>query len=232
MTTPLLEIRSVSCERGECLLFEQLSFSLNPGEVVQIEGKNGCGKTTLLRIISGLSSAYWGEVFWQGTLINKVRPAFYSELHYLGHLPAVKAALTPRENLRWTAALELADHDAEIELALDKVGLYGYEDVPSFTLSAGQQRRVALARLYLTKAQLWILDEPFTAIDKQGVIELEALLLRQHDLLRSRDHQATHAICDEAFSSLWRPKQGTSEKASKIEWALQVTHNQLLPLCM
>lgn len=172
----LLSVEKLSCRRDERVLFDQLSFSLDPGEILQVEGPNGSGKTTLLRIVSGLSSAYRGDIFWQGEAINKVRQAFRAELHYLGHLPGVKAALTPLENLRWSATLELPNHDDLIMQALEKVGLFGFEESPCFTLSAGQQRRVALARLYLSDARLWILDEPFTAIDRYGVAELEQLL--------------------------------------------------------
>ncbi len=176
MTETLLEIKNLRCEREERVLFDQLCFSVDAGQVLQIEGPNGSGKTTLLRIISGLSSAYEGDIYWRGQPIRKVRTDFYHDLHYLGHLPGVKAALTPRENLRWSCALEAEDSDAQIEEALDKVDLYGFEDLPCFTLSAGQQRRVAIARLYLTATPFWILDEPFTAIDLRGVAELEAML--------------------------------------------------------
>lgn len=176
MADTLLEVKNLRCERDERVLFNELAFSVCAGDVLQIEGPNGSGKTTLLRIISGLSSAYEGDIFWRDDAIKKVRPDFYQNLHYLGHLPGIKASLTPRENLRWSCALEFQDHDAQIESALEKVGLFGFEDLPCFTLSAGQQRRVALARLYLTSCPLWILDEPFTAIDKKGVEELEAKL--------------------------------------------------------
>lgn len=178
VTDTLLEVKNLRCERDERVLFEQLDFSVARGEVVQIEGPNGSGKTTMLRIISGLSSDYEGELLWCGKPIKKVRPDFYQQLHYLGHLPGIKAALTPRENLRWSCVLQLPDHDTQIDSALEKVGLFGFEDLPCFTLSAGQQRRVALARLYLTSSLFWILDEPFTAIDKKGVAELESMLAR------------------------------------------------------
>lgn len=175
-TAALLSVENLSCRRDERVLFDQLSFSLASGEILQVEGPNGSGKTTLLRIVSGLSSAFEGEIYWQGKPMRKARQAFRSELHYLGHLPGVKSALTPIENLRWSASLELPNHDDHIMQALEKVGLYGFEESPCFTLSAGQQRRVALARLYLSDAKLWILDEPFTAIDRYGVSQLEQLL--------------------------------------------------------
>lgn len=164
---PLLAVHDLCLERGGRELFKQLSFTILPGQLVQIEGANGAGKTSLLRILAGLSRyGFTGRV----------------ERHcaqlYLGHQPAVKALLTPRENLAWHVAGEARYGSAEIEAALASVGLYGYEDVPSNALSAGQHRRVNLARLYLSQCPLWLLDEPFTAIDKTGVAELEKLMLR------------------------------------------------------
>ncbi|WP_250657689.1 cytochrome c biogenesis heme-transporting ATPase CcmA [Alkalimarinus coralli] len=172
----LLRAESLFCERDERVLFEDLSFSINAGEIVQVEGPNGSGKTTLLRIMSGLSGAYEGSMFWKGEPIASTRIDFLSNLLYLGHKPGVKAILTPVENLRALMGMRQSVTDQDIHNALEKVGLYGYEDVPCHNLSAGQHRRVALARLYLSNDELWILDEAFTAIDKKGVKELEALL--------------------------------------------------------
>ncbi len=164
----LLEARELSLERGGRLLFEKLSFAIHGGQLVQIEGANGAGKTSLLRILAGLSRyGFTGELKRRAPLL------------YLGHLSAVKGMLTPRENLAWHLSGEGVYRGDEIESALTSVGLYGYEDVPSHALSAGQHRRVNLARLYLSRAPLWLLDEPFTAIDRQGVAELEALLVRR-----------------------------------------------------
>jgi heme exporter protein A len=159
---------SLSLERGGRELFRDLSFGVLPGHLVQIEGANGAGKTSLMRILAGLS-----RYGFEGTVTR------HAPLLYLGHQPGVKALLTTRENLAWHVAGEAQYGDEEIEQALAKVGLYGYEDVPSHALSAGQHRRVNLARLYLSRSPLWLLDEPFTAIDKTGVAELE-LLLVQH----------------------------------------------------
>jgi heme exporter protein A len=177
LATELLKVENLFCERDERILFEGLCFSLEQGEVIQIEGQNGSGKTTLLRILSGLSSNFEGEIFWQGEAIDNVRDEFLSELLYFGHHPGVKAILSPEENLRWYAAMHPGIEQNKISYALEKVGLAGFEDVPCHTLSAGQNRRVSLARLYLSKARLWILDEPFTAIDKKGVAEKEQLIL-------------------------------------------------------
>lgn len=175
-TNELLRAESLFCERDERVLFEGLNFSINAGEIIQVEGPNGSGKTTLLRILSSLSGAYEGQIYWKGEPINASRIDYLSNLLYLGHKPGVKAILSPVENLRALMSVRQQVSDEQIHQALEKVGLYGYEDVPCHNLSAGQHRRVALARLYLSTDALWILDEAFTAIDKKGVKELEQLL--------------------------------------------------------
>jgi heme exporter protein A len=165
--TPLLAVDDLSLERGGRQLFRNLSFAVHPGHLLQVEGPNGAGKTSLLRIIAGLSRyGFEGRVTRQAPLL------------FLGHHPAVKGLLTPRENLAWHVSGEAMYSDEQIIDALDRVGLCGYEDVPSHTLSAGQHRRVNLARLYLSTSPLWLLDEPFTAIDKGGVVELQGLLVQ------------------------------------------------------
>ncbi len=178
----MFEALNLSCVRDERTLFSGLSFTLEPGEIVQIEGRNGAGKTSLMRILAGLSSADAGEVRWQGVNTRRQRDVFHQQLLYLGHQPGVKSVLTAFENLAFYLSVNRpsgkADADA-IYQALDNVGLLGYEDVTVAQMSAGQQRRVALARLWLSTAPLWILDEPLTAIDKQGVATL-INLFEQH----------------------------------------------------
>lgn len=164
---PLLVAEGLSLERGGRQLFHDLSFAVSPGQLIQIGGANGAGKTSLLRILAGLS-----RYGFEGRLQRQV------PVLYLGHASAVKGLLTPRENLAWHLAGEGAAGQEAIAAALAQVGLTGYEDVLSHTLSAGQHRRVNLARLYLSAAPLWLLDEPFTAIDRQGVAALEDLLAR------------------------------------------------------
>lgn len=163
----------MSCERDDAPLFEPVSLALSAGDIVQLEGANGVGKTTLLRCIGGLSSRWHGEMVWCGEPLSRRRAEFAAGTIYLGHAIGLKAALSARENLQWWAGLRGIDARAEVEGALERVGLAGYEDSPCYQLSAGQQRRVGLARLFLTDAKLWILDEPFTAIDRRGVSELE-----------------------------------------------------------
>ncbi|WP_404298867.1 cytochrome c biogenesis heme-transporting ATPase CcmA [Halomonas sp.] len=173
-----LQARKLACERDDRWLFEDLDLDICGGEIVRIEGPNGSGKTTLLKILSGQLADYLGELFWNGMPMRESRQAFLENLLYLGHAPGVKAALTPLENLAWYQALA-GDNDNEAARlsALESVGLVGFEDVPAGQLSAGQQRRVALARLELTPRPLWVLDEPFTAIDRDGVAALEERMI-------------------------------------------------------
>lgn len=172
----LLSGKNLACERDDRLLFSDLSFSLNCGDVLQIAGPNGTGKTTLLRMLAGLLPDYEGDIFFQGQAVLEDPELFRENLLYIGHQPGIKLNLTPEENLRWYQSLYRPASTEKIHEALAKVKLSGYEDVPCYTLSAGQHRRVALARLFLHPAPLWILDEPFTAIDQGGVREIEQLL--------------------------------------------------------
>ena len=177
----MLKVKNIGCMREDRLLFEGLNFEAHIGDLIQIEGPNGVGKTSLLRILAGLSSAYQGTVSWQDEVITQDRDAYHKELLFLGHQPGVKAELTAFENLHFFQQLYNAEPMADLWLVLAKVGLAGFEDQPAAQLSAGQLRRIALARLWMTKAKLWILDEPFTAIDKHGVNVLEQLFLSHCD---------------------------------------------------
>ncbi|MFV0277286.1 MAG: cytochrome c biogenesis heme-transporting ATPase CcmA [Parahaliea sp.] len=193
-TAPLLEAQGLGLARGGRDLFQDLSFAVRPGQLMQVEGANGAGKTSLLRILAGLSRyGFAGKVKRHAPLL------------FLGHQSAVKAMLTPRENLAWHIAGEGSPAPAQIDEALDRVGLYGYEDVPSHALSAGQRRRVNLARLYLSASPVWLLDEPFTAIDRKGVTELETLLVRhaqRGNAVLLSSHQALSVSCPVAVLSL------------------------------
>lgn len=170
-----LHIKSISCTRGYRDLFTGLDFLLCPGQVLRVEGKNGSGKTSLLRIMAGLAQPLEGEVLWQGRKIHHAESDYFQNLLFLGHRAAIKYELTPLENLCMARALHGANTDISIEDALDKVGLYGFEDIPSGQLSAGQKRRVALAQLFLSRAKCWILDEPYTSLDVAAVSMLESV---------------------------------------------------------
>jgi heme exporter protein A len=164
----------LSCERDERELFSHLDFTITAGEVLHVQGANGSGKTTLLRILCGLNGDYTGNILWNGIERHKVHEAFCAGVFYLGHSPAINKTLTPLENLRWYCASRGFADDTAIRRELKALGLAGYDDIPCFQMSAGQQRRVSLARMPLAQAALWILDEPFTALDRNGVADLEA----------------------------------------------------------
>jgi len=176
MSEPLLQAVNLQCERDKRILFRELSFSILPGTVTRVEGPNGSGKTTLLRMLAGLNDAWTGELNWCGSSIANQREVFLRNMLYLGHRPGIKPLLTPMENLRALMAGRRPVADAVLRQALQGTGLSGFEDVPCRNLSAGQQRRVALARLLIADEPLWLLDEVFTAIDADGVAALEALL--------------------------------------------------------
>src|SRR5690554_2601747 len=141
--------------------------------MLQVSGPNGSGKTSLLRLLSGLMHPSAGDVLIKGESIQQQRGELARNLLWLGHAAGIKGLLTAEENLSWLAALHNGASREQIWQALAAVGLAGFEDVPCHTLSAGQQRRVGLARLYLDAPALWILDEPFTALDKDAVTQLE-----------------------------------------------------------
>jgi heme exporter protein A len=174
--TPQLEAVDLACERDWRMLFEHLDLQLAAGDMLQISGPNGSGKTSLLRLLAGLMRPTSGQILVQGKPLAEQRGELARLLLWIGHAAGIKDLLTPEENLAWLCALHRPAGREAIWQALAAVGLRGFEDVPCHTLSAGQQRRVALARLYLDSPPLWILDEPFTALDKQGVAQLEAHL--------------------------------------------------------
>jgi heme exporter protein A len=172
----LIELKNIACERDDRVLFNGVNVAFNAGQLVQILGANGSGKTTLLRVIAGVSQDYHGEILWRGQPRGEAAWEYAHESLYLGHLSGIKKSLTPLENLRWYAAIQGGDSDEALLAALVTVKLAGYQDTPCYQLSAGQLRRVALARLVFSRALLWILDEPFTALDKAGVEQLESRL--------------------------------------------------------
>ena len=175
----MLSVDALFCERADRVLFCELDFSIKEGQVLQIKGSNGSGKTTLLRILCGLNEGYEGAIYWYGEPIGGKVEEYYSSLAYIGHRIGVNKVLTPKENLRWTCSLQQVVADEELYEALDKVGLRGFEESQCFTLSAGQQQRVSLAKLLISDTKLWVLDEPFTTLDADGVKQLEDLL-RDH----------------------------------------------------
>jgi len=176
----MLSAHGLACERGERLLFKNLGFELDRGEILWVRGGNGHGKTSLLRILCGLSLPAAGWVNWRDQPIRTVHEQYGREMAYVGHANGIKDDLTPMENLRIAAALDgrVLD-DAVATAALGQVGLSRCVDLPARVLSFGQRRRVALASLNAAGAPLWILDEPLTGLDVDGVARVEQMI-RDH----------------------------------------------------
>jgi heme exporter protein A len=174
---PLLEFRDLTFARNDVPLFAGLSGAVRGGDLLQILGANGAGKTTLLRVLATMLSPAAGSLCWRGRPLPRERTRYLAELACIGHSPGLKRALSPRENLRWLGGLFPLRREL-VDATLARFGLSEWADVPCAQLSAGQVRRVALARLPLSGAALWILDEPLTAIDREGTALIEELLQR------------------------------------------------------
>ena len=175
---PSLEAIDLHCARGERSLFSALSFTLRGGELLRIGGPNGSGKTSLLRIACALLEPTRGEVRWAGENVRRLQEEFWRQLLYVGHANAIKDDLTSAENLRVACTLAgIRVQPARIGEALARLGLAGCENLPARVLSQGQRRRTALARLALSEAMpLWILDEPFAALDASAVEHVQNLI--------------------------------------------------------
>ncbi len=172
----LFEARSINAWRGDRHILRDVSFTIRPGEFLKVTGPNGVGKTTLLRVICGLLPAETGELYWRDQPVRGRRDEFHAEMSYLGHLNSLKADLTARENLKFLAGLRETLTDEDIDAALERVGILSRGDLPARSLSAGQKRRLALARLVLANAAFWVLDEPVTNLDTAGIELVEALI--------------------------------------------------------
>jgi heme exporter protein A len=207
----MLEADNLECVRGERRLFAGLGFRLEAGELLFLQGKNGAGKTSLLRMLLGLLPPEDGEIRWRGEPIRKLADEYRAELCYLGHLNAIKEELTPLENL--LAAARLADEDLGEDDAIDalaQVGLAGREDLACKYLSQGQKRRVALARLVHERRPLWILDEPFVALDVAAVDWLAGVIsghLQRGGLTVMTTHQRVD-IAAGTVRELWLGRPG------------------------
>lgn len=189
-----LEARAITCFRGERELFRDLTLEVAEGECLHVRGQNGVGKTSLLRLLTGLSEPESGDILWNGQTISQQAEQYHHQLLFLGHRDALKEDLTALENLQMYAAIDgviLADD--EIFSTLWRFGLKGREDLPVNCLSAGQKKRVLMARMLTRRARLWILDEPFNALDLHAVIELQDLIqehLAHQGLVVMTSHQA------------------------------------------
>ena len=173
----MLEVADLECVRGDRRLFTGLSFSLEKGELLHLYGHNGSGKTTLMRAICGLLQPTDGAIRWGGETISELREEYTREVIYIGHKNGIKDDLTGLENLRTLCSLDgAAITEQQAWEALERIGLRGFEDLPTQVLSQGQKRRVAMARLLVSKSLFWILDEPFTALDKAAVGMLQGVI--------------------------------------------------------
>jgi heme exporter protein A len=174
-----LSLDQVHVWRGDRHVLKGVSLSLNPRELLHVSGPNGTGKTTLLRVACGLLRPEQGRVAWLGRAIASERAEFQRALAYAAHEPALKGDLTPAENLRYLTGIRRRTSADEIASMLDRTGVAACADLPVRVLSAGQRRRVVMARVLAARANLWILDEPFTNLDAAGT-ELVSTLLAEH----------------------------------------------------
>ena len=179
-----LIVNNLSCEKGYKLLFENLSFELNSGEVLKVSGPNGSGKTSLMKILAGLSSFETGSIDYDDTKINSER--YNLDFLYLGHLAALSPELSCLENLKYTMRLGNDNLDLDFSDALKKVGLEKFENELIGKLSAGQKKRIALSLLFITQSKVWLLDEPFSALDSKAIKIIET---------RVEDHCNSGGIC-------------------------------------
>lgn len=179
-----LIVNNLSCQRGYKLLFENLSFELNSGEVLKVSGPNGSGKTSLMKILAGLSSFEIGSIDYDDTKINSER--YNLDFLYLGHLAALSPELSCLENLKFTMRLGNDSLDLDFSDALKKVGLKKFENELVGKLSAGQKKRIALSLLFITQSKVWLLDEPFSALDSKAIKIIET---------RVEDHCNSGGIC-------------------------------------
>ena len=170
------EIRDLECTRQDIILFQDINFRLNTGQILQIDGVNGSGKTSLIRILAGLIKPTAGEVYWKGIPVPRCRYEYQREISYIGHLNGIKEGLTSVENLR--VAHDLANIKVPVNFPgiLERIGLAGMEEVYVNAMSAGQRRRLALARLLIDNKKIWLLDEPFTSLDAEGKIIIEQMI--------------------------------------------------------
>ncbi len=201
----MLQAEALGCWRDRREIFSKITFNLEPSSVIMVSGSNGSGKSTLLKILAGLQQATSGTLTWQGKPLKPLDPHYLKQLLYIGHKISIQPALTPLQNLHWLLAITPAmphSNDALIE-ALHLMGLQGFEHTACERLSKGQCQRVALARLMLTSAQYWIVDEPFTALDDSGVAILKdcfldhldrggRLILASHHPFETKAFQQTH----------------------------------------
>lgn len=188
----MLEVTNITAARSEYRLFQGLSFQVRPRQIVHVRGPNGAGKTTLLRLLCGLVRPDDGQILWDGIPISERLPEFFRALVYIGHENGMKADLTARENLHFAQRVTGAPAGLDPLRALETLGARALADIPCRFLSAGQKRRVTLARLLTSNARLWLLDEPFAALDESAravVSDLVAEHMQSGGMCVATSHQ-------------------------------------------
>ncbi len=173
---PLLDVINLECTRGDRSLFRAVTFSVQPGQLLHVTGRNGAGKTTLLRTLCGLTRPAHGEIRWNGQLLRSLGDEYYRTLAFVGHSNGIQGELTCAENLDTVAGLHTRATTDAIREAMARLGLEGYARMPAKVLSQGQKRRLALARLLLLGKKLWVLDEPFSALDTDSVARMDRII--------------------------------------------------------
>jgi heme exporter protein A len=187
-----LDVRAVHLWRGDRHLLRGTSFVLNQGELLQVVGPNGVGKTSLLRCVAGLLPTESGEIVWRGQQLHDCRDDYHQQLAYLAHINALKPDLSALENLQYSVALRRSTNNQELRDTFARLGIAQCADLPARALSAGQKRRVAIGRILLTRASLWILDEPITNLDSAGIALFEDCMaehMGQGGLILTAAHQ-------------------------------------------
>ncbi len=175
----MLQLNRLAGLRGDRCLFKNLSAMVNSSELLLVKGQNGAGKTSLLRLIGGLATPEKGEILWNGESITDIRPEYFDSVVYVGHDNGISLDLTVRENLEFQQALKGLPLIRSIPEVLDHLGVARYLNAPCRLLSAGQKRRVALARLAMSEVKLILLDEPFASLDEPA-LQMVTVLIHQH----------------------------------------------------
>lgn len=183
--TAKLSARNLTLIRGETCLFQGLEFTLNRGELLLLEGHNGSGKTSLMRAIAGMLTLETGEIFWNDVPVSVQRQEFHGALVWLAHRTGLKGDLTLIENLRFEGSLR-RQADVDPASIFERLGISRLKRLPLRSLSAGQQRRVALGRMLMADVPLWLMDEPFTHLDREG---------RQLVMDLTAEHLASGGMC-------------------------------------